>query len=146
MHRWISFNNFWSFFFTPKVRRLNTNRYDACRNGAMYRKPFEKRIVTYIIKYTCWYINVCPLVNYKANGIEVSVYRPRIFKMWCGFCSLFIIWIIFISGPKVSSGAHQYLSNVQAGKSKRRETMVLKPRGNIDFHLLTTSVNAKYYY
>ena len=51
-----------------------------------------------------------------------------------------------LSGPKVSSGAHQYLSNVQAGKSKRRETMVLKPRGNIDFHLLTTSVNAKYYY
>ena len=26
----------------------------------------------------------------------ISVYRPRIFKMWCGFCSLFIIWIIFI--------------------------------------------------
>ena len=36
------------------------------------------------------------LIHFKANGIEVSVYRPSIFKMWCGFCSLFIIWIIFI--------------------------------------------------
>ena len=51
----------------------------------------------------------------NANGIEDSVYRLRISKMWC-FCSLFIIHYlnqIHYLVRKVSSGAHQYLSNVQ---------------------------------
>ena len=30
----------------------------------------------------------------------ISVYHARIFKMWCGFCSLSIIWIKFIIWSK----------------------------------------------